>query len=1149
MKNQKNSTTWIEKSWNTKPIKFKLVPLDNNFMDGITKKCTLNSAKDLITMFDQYRAKYYDDDWKRRIYWTDPWSIPLDRVNIFKKKNSSIANQGQTSERYAFSYPLKLLWDIVRVLYQDNYYILETDDGDVYSVDINEFDEKWISSKSLKPWRPPLSKENNGVYTYIMDADRNWVKIMEGSKIKTTIPWEFVTIIQKDLGKILLVNKNRFEVTTINKDWTYIQENPIAHNYGTIEKIRTDRNENFVFVIGNHGEWWYKMHILNRKTLQEVDSISDIKDIIFIDEKNDINCLSKGGGVIYVDTNFDQFPKWYVDSGDFISENEQVITTIENKPRTELQEALTHNWIKIDFDSISNWESVIDPSNENSGDEELRKEIRDLVIDEEHNKTLKVLYNEADTEQKADILRWVIGKLKSDSKIGAVKWILDPIESAIFKKRSEIKLAIIRKEMKEIVDNLWTSDDLITLIGIQTKLTDLKKRRSQIIIWPGIEDKQLTETIKLVTDKIKEYRDTHKEETLWAIDDSFAKIKEYLDNIDYPSQLTSVYKTDLRITTDNIIKLLWPDDKKTYNEKLNDLFRARQKTLSDLENKKKTDQIQEIWKKIEEIKSDINQLESILNSVETIDMVKSMKKEDPLMMKILWDTETLSDSKKQELRVQLDNIFTQRIFQIKLEQHESKWVIKALDEYGIDTLLYHSNGEVKNIDREITWVRNASWNVRLQINIEDGKYIYDEDRYFDDPDQFADIIIWDTIKFEMSQSEFLKYTKNLKLRKTTGKVQLKSLYAKLGFLSGKEQISENLDKTKEDISKVLDKIRILKKEFYEARYTELFVHQLINKSDINVRPFLAKFDPRFIVLDEEKAVLEELSARLVNQKEEKRWIDILEWWPWLGKTEMCKFIAAVTNREIVRVQCSKMDPADLFFSPQIKKWETTRQAADRIKLMQKPGTMVLLDEIDKLNDDCFARLHSLFDGDRSVYDPQTWKVTANADCLFLWTMNSYDKLSNPIVSRSRIQMIEYPNMQNEAYKITKYTNNEFLEELSYEDFSQLRNKYTVQGASAPKNANERKIYDAIINIKHLLNIITELRKKYDSDSFDDKFEYELSYRDAHDIFVDFNADPAQTFKKSIKDILIPKVRAVVKWKEEKDIQKSITEKVVDAEMK
>ena len=155
-------------------------------------------------------------------------------------------------------------------------------------------------------------------------------------------------------------------------------------------------------------------------------------------------------------------------------------------------------------------------------------------------------------------------------------------------------------------------------------------------------------------------------------------------------------------------------------------------------------------------------------------------------------------------------------------------------------------------------------------------------------------------------------------------------------------------------------------------------------------------------LDEEKKeILEKLSERLAEQKQ--NWgIEILEWWSELWKTAMCEFLANVTNREIVRVQCSKIDPSDMFFSPTLKKWETSREPADWIKLMQKPWTIILFDEIDKLNDQCFERLHSLFDRSRSVYDPQLWSVKANEDCLFIWTCNSDSRLSNPILSRSRI---------------------------------------------------------------------------------------------------------------------------------------------------
>lgn len=1078
-----------------------------------------------------YGSSDYDVEMKNNIEDIFPYFVESLR-NSCTLKN---ANRNYYSKSDYLSKGLGLL-KLKRVFFQDNRYIFEAEDGKLYYADIKEFDQKWIMAASLKFWNPPLSVDNNGVRSFIIDADLSWIKISKQWVVKSTIPWDLCVVVQKDQAKVLVMNKNKFEITTINEDWTYEQDNPIAHNYGIIEKIRVDRNENFVFVIGNHWEGQYKLHILNRKTLQEIDAIPDIKDVIFIDEKDDINCLSKDNKIIYVDTNFDQFPKWYVDGWELISEKEQTITKIEDKPRSELSDALQNWWISIDLNGLLNGESI-EVISENSDDEKIREKIWKIVIDTENKKTLRDFYNEADDEQKADILWWIINKLKMDPKINSVKGIMDPIENVVFKKRSEIKLQKIWNEMKDITDNLWTTDDLITLIWIQSKLEELKKKRSQIIIWPSAKDKELKDLIKISKDKIQEYRESHKEETIQAVEWNIKQIEDFLSSIEYLTQITSIYKTDLWLETKKLIELLWDEQREIFEKKLDEVVRARQRELSESENKKKEKEKEKIENKAEDIKNEILQLESILQSVNDEEALDTIKKSDPLVNKILQEIDELPDNKLQELRVQLDNIFQQRIFKIKLEKYESKWVIKSLDEYGVDTMLYYNESETRNINRVIEWNRNSSGIVKLQINVEDGKNIYDCDTYFKDPEIYSDIIIWDDIRFEMTQSEFLKYSKKLGEWKTKGKERLKNLYKTL-----------NQKKTKEEKNFVIQEIKKLKDTYKEARYTEILISRLLSKIKISTRPFLAKFDPRFIVLDEEKQILEELSARLVNQKIEKRWIDILEWWPWLGKTEMCKFIAAITNREIIRIQCSKMDPADMFFSPQLKKWETSREAADWIKLMQKPWTLVLFDEIDKLNDQCFERLHPLFDWDKSVYDPQIWRIYASPDCLFLGTRNSYEKMWNPIVSRSRIQMIEYPSMQNEAYKVSKYANNDFINKLSYEDFIKLRDKYVVQASGSPRNTNEKKIYDAIINIKHLLNIFTELRKKYDSDSFDDKFEYELSYRDAHHIFIDYNADPAQTFKKSIKDILIPKVRAVVKSKEDKDLQKSITDRVIDAEM-
>ena len=213
--------------------------------------------------------------------------------------------------------------------------------------------------------------------------------------------------------------------------------------------------------------------------------------------------------------------------------------------------------------------------------------------------------------------------------------------------------------------------------------------------------------------------------------------------------------------------------------------------------------------------------------------------------------------------------------------------------------------------------------------------------------------------------------------------------------------------------------------------------------------------------------------------------------------------------------------------------------------MQKPWTIILFDEIDKLNDQCIERLHSLFDDGRSVYNPSPniWTVKANPDCLFLWTRNSYGRLSNPMLSRWRILQINYPSELNEAYKISKYSDSSVLKKLSFEDLEILYDKYVTRWESAPNNTHEKKIYDLVININHLLNIFTTLRKQYDSDKH---FVFELSYRDARQIFVDYNN--SGDFKLSIENILISKARWAVIDPDDKKIQEDMVRHAIQTEI-
>ncbi|EKE29023.1 MAG: hypothetical protein ACD_2C00247G0001 [uncultured bacterium (gcode 4)] len=390
----------------------------------------------------------------------------------------------------------------------------------------------------------------------------------------------------------------------------------------------------------------------------------------------------------------------------------------------------------------------------------------------------------------------------------------------------------------------------------------------------------------------------------------------------------------------------------------------------------------------------------------------------------------------------------------------------------------------------------------------------------------------------MTQQEFFKYERNISEWKKVWKPKLAKL-------------SEKFIKAKDDDEKrrLIQMIREVKGFYAQARVTELFAITLADKLNLNPRSHLERINPKFIVLDEEKELLTKMSRGFSIQKQEQKWIDILEWWPGLGKTEICRFFAAATNRELIRVQCSKMDPSDMFFSPQLKAGETSRAPADWIKLMQKPGTIVLFDEIDKLNAESFERLHSLFDASRSVYDPQMWMVKAHPDSIFVWTRNSYEKMSNPIVSRSVILKVEAPGQLNEAFKVSKYTSIEFFERISYDDFNKLWTKFVIDKEAPGSSAWEKKIFETIQNIHKLIWILNDLRAKQTSDAYEDKFEYELSYRDAEQIFLRYNMDGSSSFKDKIIEILIPKVRAVVYSAEDKDIQEKIALDIINAEFK
>jgi uncharacterized protein YozE (UPF0346 family) len=54
-------------------------------------------------------------------------------------------------------------------------------------------------------------------------------------------------------------------------------------------------------------------------------------------------------------------------------------------------------------------------------------------------------------------------------------------------------------------------------------------------------------------------------------------------------------------------------------------------------------------------------------------------------------------------------------------------------------------------------------------------------------------------------------------------------------------------------------------------------------------------------------------------------------------------------------------------------------------------------------------------------------------------MNAYDPIPKPIASRATFKEIKYPSEENEAYKISKYMDDDFITSLSFQEFEELWN--------------------------------------------------------------------------------------------------------------
>ena len=204
--------------------------------------------------------------------------------------------------------------------------------------------------------------------------------------------------------------------------------------------------------------------------------------------------------------------------------------------------------IKIDTQDLAMEEEDIDIT-------KLRHQIRDMSFEEFDNKTLKQLFDTSETVEDLLKVKSIVEAIKRTPEIAAVHGLLDPIESAVFKKYNQAKLDELYVRLDNLVSSLGVGgDDFNNLVYIQSSLKEIQKDRAQIAnIAPTTKDKEIKELVQIVNDKIKEYRESHQDDIQEKVSINLDTIKEYLEGLDYLNQMTSIYTTDVWKNTETMI--------------------------------------------------------------------------------------------------------------------------------------------------------------------------------------------------------------------------------------------------------------------------------------------------------------------------------------------------------------------------------------------------------------------------------------------------------------------------------------------------------------------------------------------------------------------------------------------------------------------
>lgn len=297
------------------------------------------------------------------------------------------------------------------------------------------------------------------------------------------------------------------------------------------------------------------------------------------------------------------------------------------------------------------------------------------------------------------------------------------------------------------------------------------------------------------------------------------------------------------------------------------------------------------------------------------------------------------------------------------------------------------------------------------------------------------------------------------------------------------------------------------------------------------------FDSSWVLNDYNKDILDRMAKLARIQLERKRGILILEGEAGVGKNVNVDMLAHFSNRETFTFSCNyQSEKEDLTYAFKFDPARGTYQVDSRLlEMLQTPGSIIVLDEINTLPPGVLKMLNPLLDYRRTLYLPDGREIHADPSVIIVGTMNpqhylGVKPLSPEVKSRARIMYIDYPPEKvgakyapYEAEILAKYVPE--LSGIGTREFDLLWNyvcnRDTSNGGDKYHTKQREQVCKELLQIVKTANRVREAYKAYRTGASNDPIDFVFSLRETIDIAAEMTSGAST--RDAIEDVIIPKI--------------------------